>query len=255
MEPAIGGTAGSFTGVGELFIVSAPSGAGKTTLIRSITNGEPSAVEGLHFAVSHTTRRPRRCEVEGRDYHFVDRETFDRMVDAGQFLEWATVHGNRYGTSLDEVLPRLQQGLDVLLDIDVQGAARILSGRDLALPAGTRVHSIFVLPPSFAALRQRLLQRETSDSRDVASRLEVAHREIEQVDRYDYVIVNGDAKEAIRVLSSIILDKRHRRARMASAVTLVLADFAQAEAASVSSGTGDSGTLAEPSVARRRGRQ
>jgi guanylate kinase len=238
-------------GSGELFIVSAPSGAGKTTLIRSVTNGQPSGVDRLHFAVSHTTRRPRPSEVEGRDYHFVDRETFDGMVAAGQFLEWATVHGNRYGTSLAEVLPRLLRGLDVLLDIDVQGAARILSGRDLALPAGTRVHSIFVLPPSFAALRQRLLQRESADPRDVAGRLEVAHREIEQVDRYDYVIVNRDAEEAIRVLSSIILDKRHCRVRMAGAVSSLLADFAQAEAAQASPALEDPGRLAEPSAVRR----
>jgi guanylate kinase len=217
--------AGSARGTGDLFIVSAPSGAGKTTLIRSIINGAPAGLDRLYFAVSHTTRRPRPDEVEGQDYHFVDVASFDAMVAEGRFLEWANVHGNRYGTSLGEVLPRLLEGRDVLLDIDVQGAARILSGGGRGLPDGTGLHGIFILPPSFAALRQRLNRRGSADPRDLERRLDEAHREIAQVERYDYVIVNDDAGAAARVLSAIILDKRYRRRRMAPAVRALLADL------------------------------
>lgn len=202
---------------GDLFIISAPSGAGKTTLIRNVTDSEIGG-GGVHFAVSHTTRLPRPNEVDGRDYHFVAAAAFDRMVSEGRFLEWATVHGNRYGTSWAEVEPKLRQGLDVLLDIDVQGAARIVAREGRGLPTGTAVHTIFILPPSFVALRERLMRRGGAGPGDLERRLDEAHREIAQVDRYQYVIVNREASTATRVLSSIIMDKRHRRPRMAGAV-------------------------------------
>jgi guanylate kinase len=225
---------------GDLFIVSAPSGAGKTTLIRNVID---SAIGGgLHFAVSHTTRLPRPNEVDGRDYHFVAASEFDRMVSEGRFLEWATVHGNRYGTSWAEVEPKLRQGLDVLLDIDVQGAARIAARDGRGLPAGTAVHTIFILPPSFRALRERLMRRGGAGPGDLERRLEEAHREIAQVDRYQYVIVNHEAGSATRVLSSIIMDKRHRRARMAGVVQELRLDLSEeSSAAEGASGRSEAG--------------
>ena len=111
---------------GELFVLSAPSGAGKTTLIQSLLRGT-FGIASLRFSVSHTTRPARAVEVDGRDYHFVDPQTFRAMVAAGEFLEWAEVHGNLYGTARSEVLPRLEEGLDVVLDIDVQGAEQVFS--------------------------------------------------------------------------------------------------------------------------------
>jgi guanylate kinase len=228
---SVRGEAGAGGPTGDLFIVSAPSGAGKTTLIRRIVGGAHGCLEGLYFAVSHTTRPPRPGEVEGRDYHYVEVASFDKMVAEGRFLEWANVHGNRYGTSLGEVLPRLLEGRDVLLDIDVQGAARILADAGRGLPAGTGLHSIFILPPSFAALRQRLNQRGGAEPRDLERRLDQAHREIAQVDRYDYVIVNDDAEAAARVLSAIILDKRYRRTRVAPVLRSLLVELAHPGAA------------------------
>jgi guanylate kinase len=150
---------------------------------------------------------------------------FDRMVAEGRFLEWATVHRNRYGTSWAEVEPKLRQGLDVLLDIDVQGAARIVAREGRGLPTGTAVHTIFILPPSFEALRERLMRRGGAGPGDLERRLEEAHREIAQVDHYQYVIVNLEAGPATRVLSSIIMDKRHRRPRMAGAVRQLRLDL------------------------------
>jgi guanylate kinase len=185
-----------------------------------------AGLDGVHFAVSHTTRKARPGEVPGRDYHFVAPSEFDRMIDQDRFLEWAVVHGNRYGTSRAEVEPRLRDGWDVLLDIDVQGAARLLSERRLDLPESTSLHSIFILPPTFAALRDRLVQRGSADPEEVERRLAAAHREISQVDRYQYVIVNSDADVATRILASIILDKRYRRLRMAGAIRELLDDEA-----------------------------
>ncbi len=133
---------------GDLFLLSAPSGAGKTTLIRA-SMSELDASGPIAFSVSHTTRQPRAGEEAGRDYNFVDRAEFQRMIAADQFLEWAEVHGNYYGTSKEAVLPLLERGVDVLVDLDVQGAERLMRSFPEA-------HSIFVLPPSYDDLVQRL---------------------------------------------------------------------------------------------------
>ena len=130
---------------GELFILSGPSGSGKTSLIRGLL--ESGGLDRIAFSVSHTTRAPRTGERDGGDYHFVSSETFDRMVTGDRFLEWARVHDHQYGTSLDEVMPRLAAGIDVLLDIDVQGAQQVLSNRKSGLEPA-EVHGIFVLPPT-----------------------------------------------------------------------------------------------------------
>ena len=207
---------------GELFILSAPSGAGKTTLVHHGMR----LVEGVEFSISHTTRRPRENERDGRDYHFVERAVFDRMVAEGRFLEWAEVHGNLYGTAADEVLPRIERGVDVLLDIDVQGARQVMS-----LPGGagsllrTAVWGIFVMPPSYEALVSRLRGRDLDGAPEIDQRLAGSLGEVDRVWDYDYVIVNDRAEAASRVLAAIILEKRQRRGRMRERVKRVLADF------------------------------
>ena len=204
---------------GELFILSAPSGAGKTTLIQSLmTVGESFAWFDVAFSVSHTTRPPRPGEGEGKDYHFVGDAAFQEMVAAGAFLEWARVHDHFYGTSCQEVFPRLEKGIDVLLDIDVQGAEQVLARQPQA-------HSIFIMPPSYEDLERRLYRRGLDDEQAIARRLAAASREMRCYDRYHYVIVNDDARRASEVLAAIILDKRHRRLRMQARVQEILRDF------------------------------
>lgn len=206
------------TARGELFILSAPSGTGKTTLIQSMMQGGLAGFGGLAFSVSHTTRRPRAGEIDGKDYHFVDPPTFQSMIAADRFLEWAEVHNNYYGTSLDEVLPRLEHGIDVLMDIDVQGAERVLVRHPEA-------HSIFIMPPSYEVLEKRLHRRGLDSEQEIARRLAVALWEIRRYDRYRYVIINDDAHRASDVLAAIILEKRHRQDRMRGRVHSILKDF------------------------------
>jgi guanylate kinase len=203
---------------GELFILSAPSGAGKTTLIQSILDGPVGRFGGLAFSVSHTTRKPRRGEVPDEDYHFVDHETFQRMMAGEAFLEWAEVHNNYYGTSKEEVFPRLEQGVDVLMDIDVQGAERVMAEHPEA-------HSIFIMPPSYASLRQRLHRRGLDDEEEIERRLAVSLWEIRRFSRYKYVIVNRDAAHASEALASIVLAKRQRTERMRDEIEAVVASF------------------------------
>ncbi len=202
---------------GELFLLSAPSGAGKTTLIRGILDAFEGQ-GGLEFSVSHTTRHPRAGEADGSDYDFVTSETFQRMIAEDRFLEWAEVHGNYYGTSRDAVLPYLDVGVDVLVDLDVQGAERLMR----AFP---KAHSVFILPPSYEDLVSRLEGRGLDGSEAIARRLAVSLWEIRRYSSYQYVIVNDDAARATEALAAIILEKRHRRARMERRVGEVLADF------------------------------
>lgn len=203
---------------GELFILSAPSGAGKTTLIQNLVSGRFSDLGGLAFSVSHTTRQPRQGELDGRDYHFVDHATFLGMIEADAFLEWAKVHDNYYGTSRQEVFPRLEKGIDVLLDIDVQGAEQVVS----RVP---EAHGIFVLPPGYESLERRLRGRGLDDDGTIARRLAVSLEEVNRYDRYRYVIINDDARRASEALAAIILEKRYRRERMQSRVQEILRDF------------------------------
>lgn len=203
---------------GELFILSAPSGTGKTTLIQSLMARGSNGFGRLAFSVSHTTRQPRAGETDGKDYHFVDQATFQSMIGAGAFLEWAEVHDNLYGTSRDEVFPRLAAGIDVVLDIDVQGAERVLAGHPEA-------HGIFVMPPSYEDLEIRLRLRGKDDEETIARRLAASLQEMKRYDRYHYVIINEDARQAGEVLVAIILAKRHRRERMQTRVQEILRDF------------------------------
>ena len=202
---------------GELFLLSAPSGAGKTTLIRSLLESQTDS-GSMEFSVSHTTRRPRVGEVDGKDYHFTDVSTFQRMIAEDLFLEWAEVHGNYYGTSAAAVLPFLEQGADVVVDLDVQGAERLMH----RFPAA---YSIFILPPSYPDLVQRLEGRRLDGADEISRRLAVSLWEIKRFDRYQYVIINDDAARASQALAAIVLEKRCRLARMQPRVEAILADF------------------------------
>ncbi len=203
---------------GEFFVLSAPSGTGKTTLIRNMMSGILSGFGGLVFSVSHTTRKARAGEVDGGDYHFVDQATFERMIEEDKFLEWAEVHNQYKGTTYDEVLPRLEQGVDVLVDIDVQGAEQVLRDYPEAV-------SIFILPPSYQDLERRLIQRGLDDPEEIRRRLRVSQTEIKCYSRYRYVILNDDLERAAHALAAIILDKRHRIDRMDETVSRVLGTF------------------------------
>jgi len=202
---------------GELFLLSAPSGAGKTTLIRNLIDALADS-GNIEFSVSHTTRRPRLGEVDGRDYHFVGMQAFQSMIAADLFLEWAEVHGNYYGTSAAAVSPFLERGIDVVVDLDVQGAERLMQ----RFPSA---YSIFILPPSYADLVQRLAGRRLDGAEEISRRLAVSLWEIKRFDRYQYVIINADAEHASQALAAIVLEKRCRLARMQVRVEAILADF------------------------------
>ena len=203
---------------GELFVLSGSSGAGKTTLIQRLLSSKNPDLSGLEFSVSYTTRPPRRGEVDGRDYYFIDADTFRSMIADGRFLEWAEVHNQYKGTTVDEVEPRLDRGVDVILDIDVQGAAEVLALRP-------ETHSIFIIPPSFADLERRLRSRGLDDPDEIARRLTVSLSEIKRYGLYDYVIINDDADRASAALAAIFLEKRHRRERAESGIADVLEGF------------------------------
>ncbi len=203
---------------GELFIVSAPSGAGKTTLIRRLLDSEHPDLQNIAFSVSYTTRSPRLGEVDGRDYHFVESSRFRKMMAADAFLEWAEVHNNYYGTALEEVEPRMASGTDVILDIDVQGAERVLGRHHAA-------YSIFILPPSFEVLEERLRQRGLDDDDEIDRRLAVSLWEIRRYSQYQYVIINDDAERASAALAAIFLEKRHRLDRAEPQVSRLLEGF------------------------------
>lgn len=209
-------------GRGDLFLLSAPSGAGKTTLIRGVL-AELGGEGEIAFSISHTTRAPRAGEVDGGDYHFVDPATFRRMIADDAFLEWAEVHGNYYGTSKGAVLPLLARGIDVVVDLDVQGAERLMRSEPEA-------HSIFILPPTYRDLVERLKGRGLDGEEAIARRLAVSLWEIRRYGSYQYVIVNDDADRARKALAAIILEKRYRRTRMETSIAEVLADFERAHA-------------------------
>ncbi len=174
-------------------IVSGPSGAGKGTLVERVVDRVP----GVWVSVSATTRPPRSGEVEGEHYLFLSPEGFERKVQRNEFLEHASVHGNRYGTLRSEVEARLQEGLHVILEIDVQGALQVKD----AMPDAVLV---FILAPSMEDLRKRLEARGSEDEEEVRKRLRTAEREVRLVDTYDYVIINDDAARATEELADII---------------------------------------------------
>jgi guanylate kinase len=189
-------------GVGLIFIISAPSGTGKTTLVREVIQKLP----GLQFSVSFTTRLPRPNEKEGEDYHFVSHSTFQKMVEKNSFLEWAEVLGNRYGTPRPDFKKLELEGVDLILDIDTQGAKKVM--KEIGQPV-----LIYLLPPSLKVLKERLVNRGGDSLEMVKFRLSNARRDIEEAHGYHYVIVNDSMENAVKKLKSIIIAERCRRGK------------------------------------------
>lgn len=191
---------------GILFVLSSPSGGGKTTILKQVMAGLP----GLTFSVSYTTRSPRPEEKNGRDYHFVTREEFlaIRTAEPPGFLEWAEVHGNLYGTGRAEVTERLDAGMDVILDIDVQGALQVMQNSEPV--------TVFIAPPSIRELESRLRGRGTENEQDLRIRLINAEKEMACSSRYDYLVINDLLDVAVESLRSIFIAERCRRRRSLS---------------------------------------
>mgnify|MGYP001068238355 CR=1 FL=1 len=181
---------------GSLIVVSAPSGAGKTTLCNAIIK----SLDRIAFSISYTTRKPRAGEVDGVDYYFVDEKVFRQMIERNEFAEWANVHGNLYGTSKRVIEDFMERGIDVLLDIDIQGAKQIKATYPDAI-------LVFIMPPSFEELKKRLYSR---GAENLDGRLKRAFEELREYYFYDYVIINDNLEKAIEGLRSIIISERLR---------------------------------------------
>ena len=188
---------------GKLFVITAPSGAGKTSLIDAVMRVDPP----LPISVSYTTRAPRPGEKHGEDYWFVSNDEFSRMVEAQEFAEWAMVHGNRYGTAVATVDRAIEQGKDTLFDIDYQG------GRQIRQKWPSDSVLCFILPPSIEELERRLRQRATDSAEVIARRLAMAHKELFHYSEYDYLVVNEDLEKAYDELRSIYMAERCARSR------------------------------------------
>jgi guanylate kinase len=199
---------------GRLFVVSAPSGAGKTTLVQELIGVMP----GLRRSRSYTSRPARPGETDGIDYRFVSRERFEAMIAANQFLEWAEVFGHLYGTSTLDTDHALLDGTDLVLVIDVQGARQVRRNRPAAV-------SVFVLPPSFEALERRLRARRQDSEEQILRRLETARHEVEAVGEYDYVVVNDEVDACADRVRAIILAERARRDVMAGETAAIVRTF------------------------------
>lgn len=199
---------------GNLYIVSAPSGSGKTTLLQNLLR----TFKDLTFSVSYTTRQPRGGEQHGVDYIFVDRASFVGMVERGEFLEWAEYHGQLYGTSRSFVECHVEEGRDVILDIDVQGARQVKSKFEDAV-------AIFVLPPSFVELERRLRSRMQESDEAVRRRLEIAKGEIQYYRDYDFIIINDVLENSILMLESVVRCGRAMPARQHARIEEIIASF------------------------------
>jgi guanylate kinase len=195
---------------GQLFVISGPSGAGKSSIVKALL----SRTNGLVYSISHTSRRPRGSEQNGIEYHFVDTGTFNRMIEAGAFVEWAKVYDDFYGTSFSSLEGQTASGLDVLLDVDSQGARNIRKHfEDSVL--------IYLLPPSLEVLEKRLESRGTDDEGVIKARMEKALDDMDNCLWYDYIIINDELEKAITEVKSIIISERCRTARQAAAQTLL----------------------------------
>jgi guanylate kinase len=188
---------------GLIFVVSAPSGAGKTTLCQEITRIVPN----LQHSISYTTREPRPGEVHGKDYFFVSDAEFRKMIENNEFLEWAEVHGHLYGTSRDLLMGVTNKGIDIILDIDSQGAMQLKKKEVDGV-------YIYILPPSFDVLKARLMERKSESPDEIAKRLKKAREEIWSYREYYYLIVNVDVQKAMKELESIVLAERIKMKRM-----------------------------------------
>lgn len=201
-----------------VFIISAPSGSGKSTLVRGLLDSVP----GLLFSISYTTRAPRGAEQQGKDYYYISREEFTRRIASGEFLEYAEVFGNYYGTHRS-VLERAEaEGRDLVLDIDVQGARQLKS----RIPEAV---SIFILAPSRGELEQRLRSRSEDPEEVIQRRLREAAEEIRNYRDYDYIVVNREVAASVDALASIVKAERQRRARMEREIQPILATFGETD--------------------------
>jgi guanylate kinase len=199
---------------GMLIVVSSPSGGGKGTLIDRVLKTVPN----VSYSVSFTTRAPRPAEEDGREYFFIDRPTFEEMIEQGEFLEWADVYGHLYGTNCKQVERERDAGHDIILEIDVQGAESIREKVPDAV-------SIFILPPSFELLRERLLARGTDSADALEKRMQGAPSEVEQYRNFQYVILNDDINRASQQLASVVYAERARRERHEVKLRSALEDF------------------------------
>ncbi len=203
---------------GILFVVSSPSGGGKGTLIQRVLN----KVTNLSYSVSFTTRAPRNGEIDGREYFFVTTEKFEEMVAADAFLEWAHVHCKLYGTSREQVIREISAGRDIILEVDVQGAASV---RQLIADSV----SIFILPPSFEVLRTRLTARGTDSPEELDVRLRNAPLELQDYAAFEYVIINDDADRAASEMAAIVFAERARLSRQGEKFRQVVEAFSEKE--------------------------
>ncbi len=199
---------------GNMFVVTAPSGAGKTTLV----SGLLAADSKIQLSISHTTRPPRAGEIDGKHYHFIDRQMFESMINAGDFLESAEVYGNYYGTSHAWIREQIASGQDILLEIDWQGAEQVRRIFPSAI-------GIFILPPSLDTLETRLRARGKDDEATIAKRMQSAQLEISFVDNFDYIIVNEDMKTAIFDLTSIVRSQRLKQIQQSARHTRLISEL------------------------------
>jgi guanylate kinase len=187
---------------GQIFVITAPSGTGKTTIIDRVRKD----MKGVGYSISHTTRKSRQGEVNGYHYYFVDRVEFERMIKAHEFVEWAVVYEQLYGTSISSVNKGLSSGKDLLMDLDIQGAKEIKRRFPESL-------SIFVLPPTIEILEERLKRRSTNDKMSTDIRMKKAVEEIQGCRDYDFIVVNDDLKHAAREIEAIIIAQRAKKKR------------------------------------------
>ena len=199
---------------GNLIIISSPSGGGKGTLIKEVLKSVPN----VGYSVSYTTRAMRDGEENGRDYFFVSRAEFSNLIEKQEFLEFAEVHGNLYGTSCRQIEKEIENGNDVILEIDVQGAESVRRKMPHAL-------AIFILPPSFEVLRQRLTARATERQKDLSLRLRNSINEVRQYEYFDYVVVNDEVARAVADLQTVISAERLKRDRQSETIQGILDSF------------------------------
>lgn len=202
-SPATGAARPSTGRRGILFIISAPSGTGKTTLCKQLG----AKIPGLWHSISYTTRKPRPGEEHGREYFFTDESTFQAMIERHEFVEWARVYGHLYGTPWKSFSEKIDQGIDVLLEIDVQGAIQVKKKFDDAV-------SIFILPPSMAALRERLQTRASDSTEEIHRRLQKVKEEVWSYREYAYIVRNDDLERSLRDLETIFLSERLKTRRL-----------------------------------------
>jgi len=198
----------------NVFLISAPSGAGKTSLIQLLLAKLPS----LFFSVSHTTRPPRPGEQDGVEYFFISHGRFEEMIESNQFLEWALVHGHYYGTSRDMLHRAEEMGRDLLLDVDIQGHQQVRKLLD-------GVISIFIMPPSYEALRERLMARRKDSQEQIDQRMETATKEIRHYAEYDYIVINDNLETAFDNLIAIVKSQQSRRESLDERIRTILRSF------------------------------